>query len=104
MRTQRPGSALVFVNSYKIIKNPVSKGFKDASTNCCEVASINDGGIGILGNKGGQVCGNRSSPVFLDGLHPTEDVNVQLATKAFVSSLKTEVYPTNTKRMTKCKI
>ncbi|KAM1105763.1 hypothetical protein ACFX15_002644 [Malus domestica] len=104
MRAEMPGSALVFVNSYKIIrdiiKNPISKGFKDASTTCCEVASINEGGNGILCKKGGQVCGNRSSLVFFDGLHPTEAVNVQIATKAFASSLKTEVYPTNIERMT----
>ncbi|CAN6555455.1 unnamed protein product [Malus baccata var. baccata] len=104
MRAEMPGSALVFVNSYKIIrdiiKNPMSKGFKDASTTCCEVASINEGGNGILCKKGGQVCGNRSSLVFFDGLHPTEAVNVQIATKAFASSLKTEVYPTNIERMT----
>ncbi|XP_021809302.1 GDSL esterase/lipase At1g29670-like [Prunus avium] len=108
IRAEMPGSSLVFVNSYKIIrdiiKNPISKGFKDSSTTCCEVASISEGGNGILCKRGGEVCANRSSHVFFDGLHPTEAVNVQIATKAYVSSLKTEVYPTNIARMTKSKI
>lgn len=105
IRAEMPGSALVFVNSYKIIrdiiKNPISKGFKDSSTTCCQVTSISEGGNGILCKRGGQVCKNRSSHVFFDGLHPTEAVNVQIATKAFVSTLKTEVYPTNIQRLTK---
>ncbi|BBH09056.1 GDSL-like Lipase/Acylhydrolase superfamily protein [Prunus dulcis] len=108
IRAEMPGSSLVFVNSYKIIrdiiKNPISKGFNDSSTTCCEVASISEGGNGILCKRGGEVCANRSSHVYFDGLHPTEAVNVQIATKAYVSSLKTEVYPTNIARMTKSKI
>lgn len=79
-------------------------GFKDSSTTCCEVASISEGGNGILCKRGGEVCANRSSHVFFDGLHPTEAVNIQIAAKAYVSSLKTEVYPTNIARMTKSKI
>ncbi|XP_062022709.1 GDSL esterase/lipase At1g71250-like [Rosa rugosa] len=108
IRAEMPGSALVFVNSYKIIrdiiKSPISKGFKDSSGTCCEVASISEGGNGILCKRGGQVCLNRSSHVFFDGLHPTEAVNVQIATKAFVSTLKTEVYPTNIQQMTQIQI
>ncbi|KAL6209420.1 hypothetical protein ACLB2K_020362 [Fragaria x ananassa] len=108
IRAQMPGSALVFVNSYKIIrdiiKNPISKGFRDSRGTCCEVATISNGGNGILCKRGGQVCLNRSSYVFFDGLHPTEAVNVQIATKAFVSTLKTEVYPINIQQLTQIQI
>ncbi|KAK7847762.1 gdsl esterase/lipase [Quercus suber] len=90
-----PDSNFVYVNSYKIIRdiirNPISKGFKDASRPCCEVASIN----GVLCKRGGQACVDRSSHVFFDGLHPTEAVNIQIAAKAYESDLKSEVYPTN---------
>lgn len=74
-------------------------GFKDASRPCCEVASINEGGNGVLCKRGGQACADRSSHVFFDGLHPTEAVNLQIATKAYESDLKSEVYPTNVKNL-----
>ncbi|XP_030952076.1 GDSL esterase/lipase At1g29670-like [Quercus lobata] len=94
-----PDSNFVFVNSYKIIRdiirNPISKGFKDARRPCCEVASTN----GVLCKRGGQACVDRSSHVFFDGLHPTEAVNIQIAAKAYESDLKSEVYPTNVKNL-----
>ncbi|KAF5467646.1 hypothetical protein F2P56_011878 [Juglans regia] len=100
-----PGSTFVFVNSYKIIrdiiKNPISKGFKDTSRPCCEVASLSEGGNGVLCKRGGKACAERSSHVFFDGLHPTEAVNIQIASKAYESDLKTEVYPTNIKSLAK---
>ncbi|KAL3574269.1 hypothetical protein D5086_024882, partial [Populus alba] len=87
-----PGSDVVFVNSYKmirdIIKNPVSRGFKDTNSACCEVMSLNEGGNGILCKKEGQACEDRNIHVFFDGLHPTEAVNIQIATKAYNSNLK----------------
>ncbi|KAI6691193.1 hypothetical protein NL676_028021 [Syzygium grande] len=98
-----PGSRFVFVNSYKIIrdiiKNPTSKGFGDTTGPCCEVASLKEGGSGVLCKRGGRACADRSSRVFFDGLHPTEAVNVQIATKAFTSTLSTEVYPINVKHL-----
>ncbi|XP_059454492.1 GDSL esterase/lipase At1g29670-like isoform X2 [Corylus avellana] len=103
LKSEMPGSTSVYVNSYKIIRdiirNPISKGFKDASRSCCEVASMNEGGNGILCKRGGQACAERSSHVFFDGLHPTEAVNAQIASKAYESNLKTEVYPTNIKNL-----
>ncbi|KAF5467647.1 hypothetical protein F2P56_011879 [Juglans regia] len=100
-----PGSTFVYVNSYKIIreiiKNPSSKGFKDTSRPCCEVASLSEGGNGVLCKRGGKACAERSSHVFFDGLHPTEAVNIQIASKAYESDLKTEVYPTNIKSLAK---
>ncbi|KAM7507651.1 hypothetical protein LguiA_018104 [Lonicera macranthoides] len=98
MKPQMPGSTLVNVNSYKIIrdiiKNPASKGFGDASNSCCEV-----GGTGILCKRGGTTCANRTVHVYFDGLHPTEAVNVVLATKAYASNHVAEVYPFNIKQL-----
>ncbi|CAK9153449.1 unnamed protein product [Ilex paraguariensis] len=103
IKPEMPGSNLVYVNSYKvirdIIKNPDSKDFGDASTPCCEVASIEEGGTGVLCKKGGSTCTNRSTHIFFDGLHPTEAVNVVLATKAYASNLKAVVYPINVKQL-----
>lgn len=63
------------------------------------MALLNEGGNGVLCKRGGQVCADRNSHVFFDGLHPTEAVNVQIANKAFASNLKSEVYPTNIQQM-----
>ncbi|GMI90559.1 hypothetical protein like AT1G29670 [Hibiscus trionum] len=96
-KSDMPNSNLVFVNSYKImsdiIENPSSKGFRDAKNACCEVAQL--GGSGILCKEGGRTCSDRRGHVFFDGLHPTEAVNVEIATKAFTSRLQTQVYPIN---------
>ncbi|KAF2282847.1 hypothetical protein GH714_043183 [Hevea brasiliensis] len=99
IKPKLPGSYLVFVNSYKIIadiiKNPVSKGFEDTSNACCEVGSEG----GTLCKRDGKICEERSSHVFFDGLHPTEAVNILIATKAFNSIDKTEIYPMNIKQL-----
>ncbi|GLT41440.1 hypothetical protein SLA2020_155060 [Shorea laevis] len=105
IKMEMPGSNLVMVNSYKIIRdiiqNPQSKGFEDASSPCCEVVPRSQGGDGILCKKGGRVCGDRNAHVFFDGLHPTEAVNVEIATKAFASYRATEVYPINVHQLAK---
>ncbi|KAK2966997.1 hypothetical protein RJ640_003353 [Escallonia rubra] len=99
IKPQMPGSTLVYVNSYKIIrdiiKNPSSKGFNDTSSACCEVD------IGILCKRGGSTCANRSSYVYFDALHPIEAVNVVLASKAYASNRNAEVYPMNVEQLTK---
>ncbi|KAF5725616.1 hypothetical protein HS088_TW23G00341 [Tripterygium wilfordii] len=103
LKPQMPGSNLVFVNSYEIIReiirNPASRGFKDASNACCEIGSVSEGGSGILCKRGGDACEDRTSHVFFDGLHPTEAVNVEIADKAYASNVKTEVYPINVRQL-----
>ncbi|OMO97879.1 Lipase, GDSL [Corchorus capsularis] len=104
--TDMPSSNLVFVNSYKImediIKNPTSKGFRDADNPCCEVVpTAVFRGSGVLCKKDGNTCVDRNAHVFFDGLHPTEAVNIQIATKAFTSYLQTEVYPINVNQLAK---
>ncbi|KAE8709815.1 putative zinc finger protein [Hibiscus syriacus] len=107
-KSDMQNSSLVFVNSYKIIsdiiENPSTKGFKDANNECCEVVpSAQLGGSGTLCMPGGKICSDRSAHVFFDGLHPTEAVNVEIATKAFTSYLQTEVYPINVYQLAKLK-
>ncbi|KAB2031192.1 hypothetical protein ES319_D05G288000v1 [Gossypium barbadense] len=103
-KSDMPTSNLVLVNSYNIvtdiIQNPSSKGFKDANNPCCEVVPLTQlAGNGVSCKKGGRICMDRSAHVFFDGLHPTEKVNVEIATKAFSSDLKTEVYPINVNQL-----
>lgn len=98
IKPQMPASNLVFVNSYKvirdIIRNPASTGFSDTSSPCCEVATI-----GVLCKRGGSTCANRTLHVFFDGLHPTEAVNVHIARNAYASNSKNEVYPMNVREL-----
>ncbi|KAJ6764001.1 hypothetical protein OIU79_024527 [Salix purpurea] len=73
--------------------------FKDTTSSCCEVMALNRGGNGVLCKKEGKACEDRNSHVFFDGLHPTEAVNIQIATKAYNSNLASEVYPINVKQL-----
>ncbi|XWS21871.1 hypothetical protein CRYUN_Cryun30bG0092800 [Craigia yunnanensis] len=105
-KADMPTSNLVFVNLYKIIrdiiKNPASKGFKDANNACCELVPSNQlRGSGVLSKKGGKTFGDGSAHVFFDGLHPIEAVNIQIAAKAFTSYLQSEVYPINVNQLAK---
>ncbi|CAA0827846.1 GDSL esterase/lipase [Striga hermonthica] len=99
IRPQIPGSNLVFVNAYKIISDilrfPRLRDFRNTNSSCCEVIPISQGGTGVLCRRGGSVCLNRDEYVFFDGLHTTEAVNEIVATKAFESILRNEVYPFN---------
>ncbi|MBA0692247.1 hypothetical protein Goari_009821, partial [Gossypium aridum] len=94
VKSDIPTSNLVLVNSYNIvtdiIQNFCSRGFKDANNPCCEAVPLRkSAGNGISCKKGGRICMDRSAHVFFDGLHPTEKVNVEIATKAFTSKRKT---------------
>ncbi|XP_008798605.2 GDSL esterase/lipase At1g29670-like [Phoenix dactylifera] len=102
-KTQMPGSKMVYINSYKIIRDiiidPNQNGFSDTRKACCELSSRREGGNGILCRKGGRACGHRAAHVFFDGLHPTDAVNVRIAQKAYGSNLKAEAYPINVKQL-----
>ncbi|XP_016463512.1 GDSL esterase/lipase At4g16230-like [Nicotiana tabacum] len=103
MTQKMPGSKLVYVNVYKIIRDiirtPTQHGFDDTKHSCCELTTIKEGGTETLCKTGGHVCSSRSKYVWFDGLHPTEAVNVVLANKVFTSDLQVEVYPTNVKNL-----
>lgn len=64
-----------------------------------EVHQMIAGGTGVSCERGGQVCADRNSHVYFDGLHPSEAVNIQIATKAYASNLESEVYPINVKQL-----
>ncbi|XP_050269223.1 GDSL esterase/lipase At1g29670-like [Quercus robur] len=103
IKLRMPGSNFVVVNTYDIVKdiidNPTSKGFSDTTNACCEVKSAEQGGTGVSCERGGQVCADRNTHVYFDGLHPSEAVNIQIATKAYASNLGSEVYPINVKQL-----
>ncbi|KAG0495851.1 hypothetical protein HPP92_000542 [Vanilla planifolia] len=96
-----PGSNLVFVNSYHtmrtFIDEPLSYGFSDGSTACCELPSHTP--EAILCKREGMVCSNRTAHVFFDGLHPTDAVNFKIAQKAYNSCLLEDAYPSNVKQL-----
>ncbi|WOK93849.1 GDSL esterase/lipase [Canna indica] len=107
-RTQMPGSSVVYVNSYKIIRdiieNPTHSGFSETSKACCELSAAMEDGKGILCRRGGRACDDRSSHVFFDGLHPTDAVNARIAHKAYGSYVKAEAYPMNVQQLAKLSI
>ncbi|XP_051124061.1 GDSL esterase/lipase At1g29670-like isoform X2 [Andrographis paniculata] len=100
LKPQMPGSHLVFVNAYKIVRdiigNPSFKGFLNVNTSCCKV-SASASRIGCA--RGGSVCTNRREFVYFDHTHVTEAVNHEIATKAVSSNLRDEVYPYNVQKL-----
>ncbi|XP_077210441.1 GDSL esterase/lipase At4g16230-like [Tasmannia lanceolata] len=101
IKPEMPGSNLVLVNCYKIIKdivdNPSPTGFEETGKPCCEVSLSS--GNGILCTRGGSTCIDRRAHVFFDGLHPTDAINALIAEKAYASNLTTEVYPINVQQL-----
>lgn len=57
------------------------------------------GGNGVLCERGGETSANRKRNVFFDGLHPTEALNFQIASKAYASTLEFDVYPINVRQL-----
>ncbi|WOH03511.1 hypothetical protein DCAR_0622910 [Daucus carota subsp. sativus] len=82
--------------------DPIMKflSFGDVKNPCCQVVSTEDGGNDTLCTKGGAMCKDRNQFLFFDGLHPTEAVNVVLATKGFNSNLTSDVYPFSIRKFT----
>ncbi|KAI4389376.1 hypothetical protein MLD38_001608 [Melastoma candidum] len=98
-----PGARFIVVNTYKIVRDiiarPHSMGFNNTDSPCCEVKPVSEGGDGALCVRGGKTCEDRGVYVYFDGSHPTEAVNVHMATKAFSSCRPAEVYPFNVSRL-----
>ncbi|KAH9302122.1 hypothetical protein KI387_013705 [Taxus chinensis] len=95
-----PGARFVYGDAYSavtdIIKNPTSYGFSVTKQGCCGIG-INNGLITCL--PGVLIpCPNRSQYVFWDAFHPTEAVNIILATKAYNGSLN-DASPINVKQL-----
>ncbi|CAL1363184.1 unnamed protein product [Linum trigynum] len=92
LNQQYPDSKFVMIDAYRIIdqilNKPVLAGFSDTVNPCCEATTI-------LCNRGGAACDNRRAYVFFDGLHTTDAVNLQIATRAYGSTCKDDVYPIN---------
>ncbi|XP_074271378.1 GDSL esterase/lipase At5g08460-like [Silene latifolia] len=98
IKPRLPGFQFVMVNIFKIalesIRNPSSAGFKDVSNSCCTLASD-----GVRCKQRGNVCTKRSSHLFFDGLHPTEAFYSIVATRAYKSTNRTEVFPYNLQKL-----
>ncbi|CAN6543773.1 unnamed protein product [Malus baccata var. baccata] len=88
LKSDMPDFSFALVNTYNIITNIIQN---PKST----------GGNGVLCERGGETCENRNRTtiVFFDGLHPTEALNVQIATKAYTSTHEFHVYPINVKQL-----
>lgn len=91
---------LINVNKSKFWCLLIRLGFGDVKNPCCQVVSTEDGGNATLCTKGGAMCEDRNQFLFLYGLHPTEAVNVVLATKGFNSNLTSDVYPFSIRKLT----
>ncbi|XP_008237341.1 PREDICTED: GDSL esterase/lipase At4g16230-like [Prunus mume] len=103
LKRSMPDFNFALVNTYNImtniIQNPASTGFEDTSNPCCKVTSQIQGGNGVLCDRGGKTSSNRTRNVFFDGLHPTEALNFQIASKAYASTLEFDVYPINVRQL-----
>ncbi|KAL6209421.1 hypothetical protein ACLB2K_020363 [Fragaria x ananassa] len=99
----------VLVNQYNIISNltqspPSRTGFKDTHNPCCAVSLVSQGGNGISCDRGGKTCVDRTTYMYFDGLHPTEAVNVEIAAKAYASTLQGDAYPINVSQLARLQI
>ncbi|GMH00307.1 hypothetical protein Nepgr_002146 [Nepenthes gracilis] len=78
-------SHFVVVKAYNIISaiihNPNSEGFSNVTGSCCELSMD-----GVLCERNGNVCPNRSSFAYFDGQHSTSKVSYIIALKAFDST------------------
>ncbi|KAK9943533.1 hypothetical protein M0R45_009138 [Rubus argutus] len=88
-KTHLPAFNFVLVNQYTIIdrithSNPTSTGFKDISNPCCKVLTQSQGGNGISCER--------------------EAVNVEIATKAYASTLQSDAYPINVSQLAQLQI
>ncbi|XP_050367039.1 GDSL esterase/lipase At4g16230-like isoform X2 [Argentina anserina] len=104
LRSNLSDFSFVLINQYNIISSltyspPSRTGFTDIRNPCCAVASLSQGGNGISCDRGGKVCGDRTAYMYFDGLHPTGAVNIEIATKAYDSTLQSDAYPINVRQL-----
>jgi phospholipase/lecithinase/hemolysin len=71
-------------------------GVKEAGRSCCEMSRDSSG---VLCEKEGPVCRDRTQYVFFDGLHPTDSVNARIARKGYGSRSAQHAYPINVKQL-----
>ncbi|KAK8951483.1 GDSL esterase/lipase [Platanthera zijinensis] len=99
-----PAAKFTYIDSYKmimdIINNHENYGFKVINSGCCGIGR-NRGQITCLPLE--TPCPNRDEYVFWDAFHPTEKVNVILATRAFNGSGDV-VYPINIEQLADLKL
>lgn len=99
-RSRMPAARLAYVDSYKIIKDmldhPAKHGVRETGRACCEMSRSSSG---VLCEKQGPVCRDRTEYVFFDGLHPTDAVNAVIARKGYGSSSPEHAYPINVKKL-----
>ncbi|GLJ21773.1 hypothetical protein SUGI_0406330 [Cryptomeria japonica] len=99
MEINLPGAHFVYGDAYSsvtdIINNPTSYGFIVTNQGCCGIGR-NNGQISCL--PGVFPCPKRNQYVFWDSFHPTEAVNIIVATKAYNGSLY-DASPINIKEL-----
>ncbi|WVZ79784.1 hypothetical protein U9M48_027321 [Paspalum notatum var. saurae] len=99
-RPRMPAARFAYVDSYKIIKDmldhPAKHGVRETGRACCEMSSSSSG---VLCEKQGPICRDRTEYVFFDGLHPTDAVNARIARKGYGSRSPDHAYPINVKKL-----
>ncbi|KAJ1259568.1 hypothetical protein BS78_10G166200 [Paspalum vaginatum] len=99
-RSRMPAARFAYIDSYKIIKDlldhPAKHGVRETGRACCEMSS---GSSGVLCEKHGPICRDRTEYVFFDGLHPTDAVNARIARKGYGSRSPDHAYPINVKKL-----
>ncbi|KAL6841669.1 hypothetical protein ACP4OV_028498 [Aristida adscensionis] len=107
-----PGARFSYVDSYRIIKDTLdhpakhdsvwklrdesNDGVRETGRPCCEMSK---GSSGVLCEKEGPICSDRTEYVFFDGLHPTDAVNARIARKGYGSSSLDHAYPINVRKL-----
>uniref|UniRef100_A0A0A9H8J3 GDSL esterase/lipase n=1 Tax=Arundo donax TaxID=35708 RepID=A0A0A9H8J3_ARUDO len=98
--TRMPGARFAYVDSYRIIKDtldhPEKHGVRETSRACCLMSRESSG---VLCEKEGPICRDRTKYVFFDGLHPTDAVNARIARKGYGSRSPEHAYPINVKKL-----
>ncbi|XP_021764201.1 GDSL esterase/lipase At1g29670-like [Chenopodium quinoa] len=87
--TKLPGAKFIFVDTFAILNLTALPGLIMNST-CCEIVTISN-----LCKSSTPPCPNRKSYAYMDGIHPTEVVNQQIAISSYTSQDPLFVHPIN---------